>query len=178
MHPDGIIPRQDKGYLAQRAVARFGVGAADGSGHGADRSPGPPDARRGEHGGHFRPVADRGGQRPEPGLDVRLARRVLPAPQRGPHGRRRLGGPRRSLPPRDQGGIVTAFGPPPIDGLGMTGGFKLIIEDRGDLGMGSLQQAADQVVARGNRTEGLHGLLNSSRANTPWLTWTSTARSA
>jgi len=67
------------------------------------------------------------------------------------------------------GAIVSAFGPPPIEGLGTTGGFKLIIEDRGNLGTGSLQQAADQVVARGNRTEGLHGLFNSSRANTPWL---------
>ena len=68
-----------------------------------------------------------------------------------------------------QGAIVSSFGPPPIDGLGTTGGFKLIVEDRGDLGIGSLQQVADQIVARGNRTEGLHGLFNSSRANTPWL---------
>ena len=68
-----------------------------------------------------------------------------------------------------RGAIITSFGPPPIDGLGTTGGFKLIVEDRGELGTGSLQQVADQVVARGNRTEGLHGLFNSSRANTPWL---------
>ena len=32
--------------------------------------------------------------------------------------------------------IVTAFGAPPIDGLGNTGGFKMIIEDRGNLGLG------------------------------------------
>jgi hydrophobe/amphiphile efflux-1 (HAE1) family protein len=68
-----------------------------------------------------------------------------------------------------QGAIVSAFGAPPIDGLGTTGGFKLIVEDRGDLGVASLQQVADRVVARGNRTEGLYGLFNSSRANTPWL---------
>ncbi len=68
-----------------------------------------------------------------------------------------------------EGAIVTAFGPPPIDGLGTTGGFKLIIEDRGDLDLGSLQHVADQIAARGNRTPGLHGLFNSSRANTPWL---------
>ena len=72
---------------------------------------------------------------------------------------------RRDVP----GAIVTVFGPPPIDGLGTTGGFKLIVEDRGNLGLGNLQAAADQVVARGNRTEGLHGLSNSSRVNTPWL---------
>ena len=65
--------------------------------------------------------------------------------------------------------IVTAFGAPPIDGLGATGGFKLIVEDRGNLGLGDLQRVSDQIVARGNKTAGLQGLFNSSRANTPWL---------
>ncbi len=65
--------------------------------------------------------------------------------------------------------IVTIFGAPPIDGLGTTGGFKLIIEDRGNLGLGTLQRISDQIVARGNKTPGLQGLFNSSRANTPWL---------
>jgi multidrug efflux pump len=65
--------------------------------------------------------------------------------------------------------IVTAFGAPPIDGLGTTGGFKLIIEDRGNLGLDYLQRVSDQIVERGNETPGLRGLFNSSRANTPWL---------
>jgi multidrug efflux pump subunit AcrB len=64
---------------------------------------------------------------------------------------------------------VSAFGGPPIDGLGTTGGFKLIIEDRGNLGLGELQRVSDQIVGRGNRTIGLQGLYNSSRVNTPWL---------
>ena len=61
------------------------------------------------------------------------------------------------------------FGAPPIDGLGTTGGFKLIVEDRGNLGFADLQRVSDQIVERGNRTPGLQGLFNSSRANTPWL---------
>ncbi|MGO9597258.1 MAG: efflux RND transporter permease subunit [Isosphaeraceae bacterium] len=65
--------------------------------------------------------------------------------------------------------IVSAFGAPPVDGLGTTGGFKLIVEDRGNLGLDALQRASDQIVARGNKTAGLQGLFNSSRANTPWL---------
>ena len=65
--------------------------------------------------------------------------------------------------------IVSAFGAPPIDGLGATGGFRLIIEDRGNLGLAELQRISDQIVARGNKTPGLQGLFNSSRANTPWL---------
>jgi hydrophobe/amphiphile efflux-1 (HAE1) family protein len=68
-----------------------------------------------------------------------------------------------------RGAIVSAFGAPPIDGLGSTGGFKLILEDRGNLGMGELQRVSDQIVAAGNKTPGLQGLFNSSRVNTPWL---------
>ena len=67
------------------------------------------------------------------------------------------------------GAIVSAFGAPPIDGLGTTGGFKLIIEDRGNLGIDELQRVSDQIVSRGNRSRGLRGLFGSSRANTPWL---------
>jgi multidrug efflux pump len=68
-----------------------------------------------------------------------------------------------------RGAIVTVFGAPPIDGLGTTGGFKLIIEDRGNLGIEQLQRVSDEIVKRGNDTPGLQGLFNSSRANTPWL---------
>lgn len=68
-----------------------------------------------------------------------------------------------------RGAVISAFHPPPITGLGATGGFKLIIEDRGNLGPEELQRVSDQIVARGNRTEGLQGLFNSSRNNTPWL---------
>jgi hydrophobe/amphiphile efflux-1 (HAE1) family protein len=64
---------------------------------------------------------------------------------------------------------VSVFGAPPIDGLGTTGGFKLIIEDRGNLGFDELQRVSDRIVEAGNQTPGLQGLFNSSRANTPWL---------
>jgi hydrophobe/amphiphile efflux-1 (HAE1) family protein len=67
------------------------------------------------------------------------------------------------------GATVSVFGPPPIDGLGATGGFKLIVEDRGNLALGTLQQVSDQIVTRGNRTPELQGLFSSSRASTPWL---------
>jgi multidrug efflux pump subunit AcrB len=65
--------------------------------------------------------------------------------------------------------IVSAFGAPPIDGLGSTGGFRLIIEDRGNLGLGPLQRVSQQIVANGNRTSELKDLFNSSGASTPWL---------
>jgi multidrug efflux pump subunit AcrB len=68
-----------------------------------------------------------------------------------------------------RGAVVTIFGGPPVEGLGTTGGFKMIVEDRGSLGLGELQRMSDKIVARGNKTQGLTGLYNSSRANTPWL---------
>jgi multidrug efflux pump len=68
-----------------------------------------------------------------------------------------------------RGATVAAFGAPPIDGLGTTGGFKLIVEDRGNLGLDQLQRFSDKIVARGGRTQGLSDLFNSSGANTPWL---------
>ena len=38
-----------------------------------------------------------------------------------------------------RGALVSTFGAPPIDGLGSTGGFRLIVEDRGNLGLDQLQ---------------------------------------
>jgi hydrophobe/amphiphile efflux-1 (HAE1) family protein len=68
-----------------------------------------------------------------------------------------------------RGAQVSAFGAPPIEGLGTTGGFKIMVEDRSNLGLGDLQQASDRVVLDGNQTPGLQGLFNSSRFNTPWV---------
>ena len=65
--------------------------------------------------------------------------------------------------------LVSIFGAPPIDGLGTTGGFKIMIEDRGHLGQEQLQRVCDQIVGKANGTPGLQGVVHSSRANTPWL---------
>jgi multidrug efflux pump subunit AcrB len=66
-------------------------------------------------------------------------------------------------------GTVTIFGAPPLEGLGTAAGFKIVIEDRGDTGMQSLQGVADDIVQAGTETPGLQGLYTSFRANTPWL---------
>jgi len=67
------------------------------------------------------------------------------------------------------GATVATFGGPPVDGLGTTGGFKLIVEDRGNAGLPELQRISDEIADRGNRTDGLTGLGHSLRASTPWL---------
>src|ERR1700722_705326 len=46
-----------------------------------------------------------------------------------------------------RGANVTAFGAPPVEGLGTTAGFKMIIEDRGNLGLGELQRVSENVTA-------------------------------
>jgi multidrug efflux pump len=61
------------------------------------------------------------------------------------------------------------FGPPAVDGLGNAGGFKLMLEDRGNIGFESLQAYGDQVAFEANQTPGLVGVFNSFRANTPQL---------
>jgi multidrug efflux pump len=66
-------------------------------------------------------------------------------------------------------GQVNVFGAPPLEGLGTAGGFKIVVEDRGDTGPESLQETADRVVAAGNKTAGLQDLFTSFRAKTPWL---------
>jgi multidrug efflux pump len=61
------------------------------------------------------------------------------------------------------------IGAPPVRGLGATGGFKIMIEDRGDNGLEALQDQTDNIVQLGNQQPGLRGLLSIFRANTPQL---------
>jgi multidrug efflux pump len=68
-----------------------------------------------------------------------------------------------------RGGLVHIFGAPPVDGLGTAGGFKIILEDRGDHKLRDLQDAADKIVARAEGVDGLKDLFCSFRADTPWL---------
>jgi hydrophobe/amphiphile efflux-1 (HAE1) family protein len=64
---------------------------------------------------------------------------------------------------------VTIFNAAPIDGLGTAGGFKMMIEDRTNLGASELQKVSDSVVDTGNADPSLQGLFGSSRSDTPWL---------
>ncbi len=48
------------------------------------------------------------------------------------------------------GAQVSLFYPPAVSGLGSASGFKLIIEDRGSLGVEELQRQIDRIVAAGN----------------------------
>jgi len=65
--------------------------------------------------------------------------------------------------------VVNVLGAPPIEGLGTAGGFKLVIEDRGDNGLAELQQVSQAIVADGTQSTELAALFTSFRADTPWL---------
>ncbi len=65
--------------------------------------------------------------------------------------------------------LLAVFGGPPIDGLGTTAGFKLIVENRGNVDPGELDKVTSAIVADGNDAGVLRGLFSTSRADTPWL---------
>ncbi len=65
--------------------------------------------------------------------------------------------------------LVNVFAPPAVSGLGRAGGFKLMIEDRGDGGLEMLQQQTDNIVEKGNKNPKLTGLFTVFKANSPQL---------
>ena len=64
---------------------------------------------------------------------------------------------------------VAVFGAPAVDGLGNAGGFKIMVRDVGNLGLDSLQEAADDFAANGNEQPGLVGLYSAFRSRTPQM---------
>jgi multidrug efflux pump len=65
--------------------------------------------------------------------------------------------------------IVNVLGAPPVPGLSVAGGFKLMVEDRAGLGPVNLQEQTDRLIAGMQKTPGLIGVLTQYRANTPQL---------
>ncbi|MDB6127733.1 MAG: transporter, hydrophobe/amphiphile efflux family, partial [Verrucomicrobia bacterium] len=68
-----------------------------------------------------------------------------------------------------QDAYVAIFPPPPVMGLGTTGGFKLYVEDRADLGLDALYGATQGLIGKAYTTPGLTGLFSSFTINTPQL---------
>lgn len=62
-----------------------------------------------------------------------------------------------------------AFGPPPIDGLGASGGFQMEVQDRGALGAFVLQGMTDELVADARTQQAIAGASTTYRANVPQL---------
>jgi multidrug efflux pump len=76
---------------------------------------------------------------------------------------------RRSLHSQISDARTSVFGAPPVDGLGNASGFKLQVEDRGDVGLQQLEASANKLAQQANTKPGLVGVFNSFSARVPQL---------
>jgi len=65
--------------------------------------------------------------------------------------------------------FIAMFPPPPVQGLGTTGGFKLQIEDRASLGYEALDGALKEFMGKAYKAPELAGLFSSFQVNVPQL---------
>jgi multidrug efflux pump subunit AcrB len=64
---------------------------------------------------------------------------------------------------------ISVFGAPAVEGLGSAGGFRLMVESIGDADYTALQTQSDKLAALGSKADGVVGVFNGLRANTPQL---------
>jgi multidrug efflux pump len=67
------------------------------------------------------------------------------------------------------GAQVLAFSAPPVPGLSVAGGFKIMVEDKSALGLNVLQQQTDALVARLQQEPQLAGVTTQFRSRIPQL---------
>ncbi|MES1176569.1 MAG: efflux RND transporter permease subunit [Myxococcales bacterium] len=68
-----------------------------------------------------------------------------------------------------QDAFVAVFPPPPVQGLGTIGGFKLYVEDRGDIGLEGLYENTQKLLSAGYQSPQLAGLFTGYQVNVPQL---------
>jgi len=68
-----------------------------------------------------------------------------------------------------QDAFVAVFPPPPVQGLGTIGGFKLYVEDRSDLGLDELYENTQKLLSAGYQSPQLAGLFSGYQVNVPQL---------
>jgi multidrug efflux pump len=68
-----------------------------------------------------------------------------------------------------QDAFIMVFPPPPVNGLGTIGGFKLMIEDRGNVGYDELYKAAQALQTKAWQTPQLASVFSSYQINVPQL---------
>ena len=64
---------------------------------------------------------------------------------------------------------VAVFGPPPVDGLGSGGGFKIMVRDIGQLGLTQLEETTTALAKAGSAEPAIMGMQSGFRANTPQM---------
>ncbi|MBP0637715.1 efflux RND transporter permease subunit [Cupriavidus sp. AcVe19-6a] len=68
-----------------------------------------------------------------------------------------------------QDAFIAVFPPPPVQGLGTIGGFKLMIEDRAALGYDELFNATNAFMAKARAAPELAGIFSNYQVNVPQL---------
>lgn len=68
-----------------------------------------------------------------------------------------------------QDAFIAIFPPPPVRGLGTIGGFRLQIEDKGNLGYESLYEVIQQVIQESKEDPNLTKIFSSYQVNVPQL---------
>jgi multidrug efflux pump len=68
-----------------------------------------------------------------------------------------------------QEAIVAIFPPPPVQGLGQVGGFKLYVEDRGGAGFEQLYTQVQSAIGKGSAHPALAGLFSSFQVSVPQI---------
>jgi len=66
-------------------------------------------------------------------------------------------------------GFLGVFPPPPVPGLGATGGFKMQVEDRGGAGLEALAQQTRMLMIKATESGQVAGLITSFDINAPQL---------
>ena len=66
-------------------------------------------------------------------------------------------------------GFLGVFPPPPVPGLGATGGFKMLVEDRSGAGLDALVQQTQILMTKATESGQVAGLLTSLDVNAPQL---------
>jgi multidrug efflux pump len=65
--------------------------------------------------------------------------------------------------------VVNIFPAPAVSGLGRTGGFRFMVEDRGDNGLLELQKETDRLIDQAKKHPEVTGLFTVYKANSPQL---------
>jgi NodT family efflux transporter outer membrane factor (OMF) lipoprotein len=68
-----------------------------------------------------------------------------------------------------QEAYVAIFPPPPVQGMGSVGGFKLYVEDRGSAGFEELYAQTQAALQKGSASPELAGLFSSFQVNVPQI---------
>ncbi len=91
------------------------------------------------------------------------------------NGRRRSSAPAQSSATLNgrfaslQEAFVAIFPPPPVQGLGQVGGFKLYVQDRASAGFEELYGAVQNSIGQGYQRPELAGLFSSFQVNVPQI---------